>query len=206
MEFDQDLAEIDQENIPRLDIYLVENLEESASEAEIKSKFVSESDSFDKISLASVQIAPENSKKVLIFFEIDESFQGKTVVLKQNLDEPKYNLQSKLYWPIQSRNKKRAFKKKFHILKKFEYEIPLEGAVTAAGTVISSTGNIIVSTMLLVNMPMAVYMMKIFQITSFYSLINIDYPRNFSAFISFFDSNLFSFMEVSPLDESNFNC
>lgn len=59
---------------------------------------------------------------------------------------------------------------------------------------------------MVVNFPFAVYLMKFFQITSFYTLLNLRYPLNVISFMKYFDSNLFNFLEVSIIPEKTLDC
>ena len=72
---------------------------------------------------------------------------------------------------------------------------PLSAALGIAASSISATGNLIVLGAMAINIPVAVYLMKLFQFTSFLGLINLKFPQNLEDFFGKFRLNLFNFLE-----------
>ena len=59
---------------------------------------------------------------------------------------------------------------------------------------------------MILNLPLAVYLMKLFQFTSFLVLINIELPSNVENFIEKFRFSLFNFLEYAPFNEDKLAC
>ena len=58
----------------------------------------------------------------------------------------------------------------------------------------------------ILNLPFAVYLMKLFQFTSYLTLINLKYPKNVTDFFEYFSVNIFNFLEIKPIDEEPLDC
>jgi hypothetical protein len=54
------------------------------------------------------------------------------------------------------------------------------------GKVLAGAGSSVLLVATVINLPLAVYLMKLFQYTSFLSLINIEWPKNVKSFIEVF--------------------
>ncbi len=48
--------------------------------------------------------------------------------------------------------------------------------------------------------------MKLFQFTSYLTLINLQYPKNVADFFEYFSVNIFNFLEIKPIDEEPLDC
>jgi hypothetical protein len=83
---------------------------------------------------------------------------------------------------------------------------PLSPALAAAATAISASGNTVILVATVLNLPFAVYLMKLFQFTSYLTLINLNFPKNVQEFFSYFSVNIFNFLEVKPVNESGLDC
>jgi hypothetical protein len=89
-----------------------------------------------------------------------------------------------------------------------EYEIadtpigePLETTLKASAVVASSASNSLVVLAMAINLPIAVYLMKLIQFTSYLNLINIPFPQNLEDFLEVFKTNVFDFLEIKPIGE-----
>lgn len=76
----------------------------------------------------------------------------------------------------------------------------------AIGTGAATAGQAIFAAAMIVNLPLAVYVMKLLQTISYLNLINVKMPKNLQNFLVPFDINVFEFMEVQPLSERSLNC
>lgn len=83
---------------------------------------------------------------------------------------------------------------------------PLSSTVSTLTSGLNMGGNSIILGAMVINIPMAVYMMKLFQFTSFLSLINITFPKNLEDFFSIFRLSIFDFLEFSPIDSEKLGC
>lgn len=59
---------------------------------------------------------------------------------------------------------------------------------------------------MIINLPLAVYLMKLIQTISYLNLINVTMPSNLNNFLEIFRVNIFNFLDYGPASESKLQC
>jgi hypothetical protein len=69
-----------------------------------------------------------------------------------------------------------------------------------------AVGNAVVIAAMVINIPLAVYLIKILQFTSYLTFINIIFPKNLSDFLEYFNINIFAFLTWDPINSDTLGC